>query len=241
MRLKTIFVVLFVPIVMLTNAFAEEKKWKDQAELSFVNTGGNTDVTSLSAKNELKYQFSKKLLASWKLQTLFGESDGVKNAENYFTELRADYSFSGKLFLSVNANWLKDKFSGVDPRVTVGPSVGYHFLAGPKHSLVGEAGLLYVNEEHTDNTQVDYLGGRLFAKYEYAFSEKNKFSQSVEALNDFDNSDNTNLISETALVTALTDVLSQKASYVIKYDNEPIPATLDRTDTILSLTLIVNF
>jgi putative salt-induced outer membrane protein YdiY len=39
----------------------------------------------------------------------------------------------------------------------------------------------------------------------------------------------------------LSDNLSLKASYVIKYDNQPIPETLEETDTILAVTLVVNF
>ncbi|MBW1717864.1 MAG: hypothetical protein JRJ77_19075 [Deltaproteobacteria bacterium] len=32
---------------------AEEKKWKDEAEFSFVNTSGNTDITTLAGTNFL--------------------------------------------------------------------------------------------------------------------------------------------------------------------------------------------
>jgi putative salt-induced outer membrane protein len=49
------------------------------------------------------------------------------------------------------------------------------------------------------------------------------------------------VISETALISALSDYLSLKTSYVVKYNNQPVPATLEETDTILSVTLVVNF
>jgi putative salt-induced outer membrane protein YdiY len=47
--------------------------------------------------------------------------------------------------------------------------------------------------------------------------------------------------SETALISALSGYLSLKASYVIKYNNKPVPETLEETDTILSVALVVNF
>ena len=136
---------------------------------------------------------------------------------------------------------MKDKFAGFDSRYYVGPGAGYKFLMGPKHILVGEVGLRYVNEEYTNNTDADYLEGLAFAEYEYAFTNKNKFSQSLEFLYDFENSDNYRLNSETALLSSLSDYLSLKTSYVIKYDNEPVPSTLDDTDTILAIALVVNF
>jgi putative salt-induced outer membrane protein len=136
---------------------------------------------------------------------------------------------------------LQDKFAGIDSRYYLGPGAGYKFLIGPKHFLVGEAGHNYVNEEYTDDTDKHYLGGRAFARYEYALTEKNKFSQSMEFLYDFDDSDNCNVNSETAVISALSDYLSLKASYAIKYDNQPVPSTLEETDTVLAITLVVNF
>jgi len=235
------FTVFFVFFAIVTGVCAQEKKWSDQAELSFVDTGGNTDVTSLSANNLLKYKFSDELQAAWKFGVLYGQSDGEKNAESYFSDLRMDYLFTQYLYCFVNAGWSKDKFAGFDSRYYVGPGAGYKFFAGPKHFLLTEISLNYVNEQYIDDTDKEYLGGRAFAAYEYAFTDKNKFSQSVEYLHDFDNSHNYNVNSETALISALSNYLLLKTCYVVKYDNQPVPSTLKETDTILSVTLVVNF
>ncbi len=234
-------IVLLVVFSMVTGVFAEEKKWVDEAELSFVDTGGNTDVVSLSAKNLLKYSFSEELTGAWKLSALYGESGGVKTAERYSTELRLDYLLTERLFSALIAGWLKDEFAGIESRYYLGPAVGYGFLNGPRHFLVGEVGVNYVTEEYIDGTEEDYLEGRASGQYQYAFTEKNRFSQSLEFLYDFEDSDNYRVNSETALISALSDYLSLKASYEIKYDNKPVPSTLEETDTILSVTLVVNF
>jgi len=241
MKSKRFFTALFIVFAIATGVCAQEEKWSDQAELSFVDTGGNTDVTSLSAKNLLKYKFSDELQAAWKLGALYGQNDGEKNAESYFSNLRLDYLFTEHLYSFINAGWSKDKFAGFDSRYYVGPGTGYKFLAGPKHFLLAEVGLNYVNEQYIDDTDKEYLGGRAFAEYEYAFMDKNKFSQSMEYLHDFDDSENYNVNSETALISALSDYLSLKTSYSVKYDNKPVPSTLKDTDTILSVTLVVNF
>jgi len=62
----------------------------------------------------------------------------------------------------------------------------------------------------------------------------------VEFLYDFDDSENYNVNSETALIAALNDYLSLKASYLVKYYSQPVPETLKETDTILGIALVVN-
>ena len=241
MRAMKSLTALFVFLAMATGVCAQEKRWSDQAELSFVDTGGNTEVTSLSAKNLLRYEFSEKFQAAWKLAALYGKTEGEKTAESYSSELRLDYLFTDRLYSFAAAGWSQDEFAGIDSRYYVGPGVGYKFLIGPKHFLLGEVGANYVNEEYTDDTDEGYIEGRAYASYEYALTEKNKFSQSVEYLYNFEDGKNYRVNSETAVISALSDYLSLKASYVIKHDNQPAPSTLEETDTILSVTLVVNF
>ena len=232
---------LLILLVLGSDVFAQEKKWSNAGELSFIDTGGNSNVTTLSVKNLVKHRFSEKVEGSWKIGVLYGKSDNVTNSESYLTELRADYLFTNQLYAALIAGWLKNTFAGIDARYYVGPSVGYKFLMGPKHFLKSEASLNYTKEEYTDNTSGEYLSGKVFALYEYSFSDKNKFSQSVEYIYDFSNADNYNINSITAIISALSDNLSLKSSYEVKYDNEPVPSTLDKTDTILALTLLINY
>ena len=223
-----------------TGIQAEEKKWSDEAEFSFIDAGGNTDTTNLSFKNLLKYSFSESLEGVWKLAALYGKTDGEKTAERYSTELRANYLFSERFYGAGIAGWEKDKFAGIDARYYLGPAAGYKFLIGPKHFLLGEVGLDYVTEEYIDNTDDDFMRGRIFGQYEYAFSAKTRFKDTLEFLYNFDDSDDYNINSETSLITSLSDQLSLKTSYEIRYDHKPVPATLDNTDTVLSVTLVVN-
>jgi putative salt-induced outer membrane protein len=241
MRTATVVVILSVIFSSIPAVYGEEKKWEDEAELSLVDTGGNTDLMSVSGSNTLQYAFDENFKGAWELSALYGESDGVKNAESYSTEARLDYLFTDQLYAAGIAGWLKDEFAGIEAKYYLGPAVGYRLFTGPKHFLLGEAGLNYVTEKYIDNTDEQFIEGRVFGKYEYAFSKKNKFSQSLEFLYNSDDSEAYKVNSETALISALSDYLSLKASYEIKYANKPTPQTLDDTDTVLSVALVVNF
>jgi putative salt-induced outer membrane protein len=234
---------IFCLVVCAATAYAEEgdeRRWHDEAELSYVDTSGNSEVTTLSVKNKLTYQFSEKWSGRWKFQALNGESDGQRDAESYATELRGDYAPTERFYNYLSANWLKDRFADIDHRYTFGGGSGYKFLTGPKHFLLGEAGLSYTVEKLIDDSDTEYLGGRLYTEYEYKISADTKFAQSLEALLDFEEMQNYMLNSETALVTAINSIFSFKTSYVIKYDNEPAENS-DDTDTVLAASLVANF
>lgn len=226
---------------MAAPARAAEKNWTDEAELSYVETGGNSETTSLSFKNALQVKFSEAITGAWKAGALAATNAGVRTAESYYTELRGDYLFTERLYAYLNAGWAKDSFAGLDSRLYAGPGVGYKILPGPIHLLVVETGLNYVNEEYTDDSEEDFIAGRLFGKYEFAFNDTNKFSQSLEYLANFSESQDYNIISETAITSALSSNYSLKVGYTVKYDHLPVPATLDDTDTILAAALVANF
>ncbi len=63
----------------------------------------------------------------------------------------------------------------------------------------------------------------------------------MEYLSNFDDSEDYNVISETSLISSLSDSLSLKITYEIKYDNVPVPETLEYKDTTLTVTLVINF
>lgn len=221
----------------------EEKRFSNETNFALVDTTGNTEALTVAGKNEMKYKFTDKWSGSWVVGALYGKSDGDKNAERYFTDLRADYSISERWYAYGLGTWFRDKFAGFDQRLSIGPGIGYKFLIGPKHFLLAETGLNYAYEDYTDSDEdnADFLEGRLFGKYEWAFTEKTKFSQALEYLQSFKDSSMRKLNSETALVTAITDILALKISYSIFYNNDPRPSDLDDTDTILATTLVITY
>jgi putative salt-induced outer membrane protein len=221
----------------------EEKRFSNEANFALVNTTGNSEALSLAGKNEMKYKFSDQWAGTWVVGALYGRSDGDKNAERYFTDLRADYTINERWYAYGLGNWFRDEFAGFDNRIGIGPGVGYKFLIGPKHFLMGESGLNYAYEDYSDSDEDNrkFLEGRLFGKYEWAFTEKTKFSQGLEYLQSFKNGDTWKLNSETALVTAITDILALKISYTVFHNNDPRPSDLDETDTILATSLVVTY
>ena len=246
MKAKIMVVLLIVCILVSCSLIAQGKNWSNSTELSFVNTSGNTEVTTLSAKSKLIYKFTPKIETMLQVGALYGKSDGVKNSENYNAKLKGSYLISERFYASLVAGWSKDIFAGIDSKTSVGPALGYKLLTSPKHTLNFEAGVEYVDEKYydpnnsLDETGNDYFNGRAFTEYKYSLTGKSIFGQSLEFNYDFEDSDNYDTASVTSVTTSLSDILSLKASYNINYVNAPVPSTLKKTDTTLSVSLIIN-
>jgi len=107
--------------------------------------------------------------------------------------------------------------------------------------MAGGAALAnYVSDTYTDATDRDYPEGRAFGKYTYAFTDKTRFSQSVEFLDDLKDTAKYRLNSETAIITSLGGNLSLKTSYLVGYVREPVPDTLEKTDSLVLVTLVLT-
>lgn len=231
----------FLCICFVVNGFADDKKWQDEAELSYVHTSGNTEVKTLSFTNLFKYQFTDRLASAWKLGALYGESDGDRSAESYMTDLRADYKLAKRLYAYGQTGYSSDEFAGFDHRYYGGLGVGYKFLDGPRHFFSSELGLNYSTEDYTDGTDNSFVEGRAYVLYEYAINETSRFSQAVEYLHDFDDSDNYRVNSDTALKVQINTVLSLKVGYEVNYDNAPTPTDLERTDTRFYTAIVAGY
>lgn len=224
----------------------KEKPWTDEAQLSFVATGGNSDVETLSAKNLYKLKFADRYSFIWRAEALNGRTNDVLSAERYFTDLRLEYAFSEHAYLYANTGWLQDTFAGLDSRTYLSSGGGYRVLNGPDSFLKLEGGASIAKESYLGfdseaESSRRFTESRLFAEYLYLFTPKNKFSQSFESLHDLSDSDRYRLNSETALTAALNSRFSLRISYQVKYNHQPVPATLDRTDTVLSTAIVANF
>lgn len=217
----------------------EEKRLSDVAELSFVDTGGNTDNKNLVLVNTLKYRPGGSWQITWGGKVFFAETDEERTGENYRTDLRLDYEFTQRAYSFGLAAWMRDRFAELNNRYYTGLGAGYRILTGPKHKWLAEAGVNYTLEEFTDKTDEGFPSARTFTQYSYSFTKKNVFSVWAEYLPDLQDSTNYNVNAEAALISALNGFLSLKGSYLFQFDNNPAPGATE-TDTIISLTLVLN-
>jgi putative salt-induced outer membrane protein len=253
---KSMTAVLFILIFVVGVSAQEEevkpeKNWSNEAELSLVSTSGNTEVSTFAGKNAFKVKFADALEGQWDIEALKSRSvdkaagKTETTAERYFTNLKLSYLFTERIYSGIGAGWLRDEFAGLANKYYAGPFMGYKFLLGPKHFLDGELGLNYAIEDYTAEKEAEnfedknFWEGRAFGLYEYVITDKTKISQSLEYLYDFDDSDNYKVNSLSEVTVSISDIISIKTSYEIRYANQ-VPVDIETTDRILTVGLLAS-
>lgn len=239
--MNRIIAAVFV-IGLASSVLAQEvpKKWKDTAELSYVQTSGNSKTSTLSGKNLFNYDWEKAALelAAGGLGT---SSRDTVTAEQYNASEKVSLKLTGKNYAFERTGWVKDRFAGIKDRYDAGVGLGRNFLDTADDKLFAEAGGGYIWEDRLPGVANQSFGTyRAYAKYIRTLSASANASQDFEYLGNLKDSKGYRMNAETALVASISTHFSLKAAYQWKYVNAP-SAGFKKNDTLTSMAIIVNY
>ena len=218
---------------------AAPKKWKDTAELSYVQTSGNSKTSTLSAKNLYNYDWEKTALevVAGGLGT---SSRNTVTAEQYNASEKVSFKLAGKNYAFQKTAWDKNRFAGIKDRYDLALGLGRNLLDTADNKLSLEAGAGYIFEDRLLSDNQTFGTYRGYAKYIKSLSTTANASQDLEYLGNLKHSKGYRMNAETAIVTSISTHFSLKAAYLWKFTNSPA-AGFKKTDTITSMAIIVNY
>jgi putative salt-induced outer membrane protein len=216
-----------------------QKPWTLQTDFGFVNTAGNTSTTTLNAGDVATVTAGPWTLAQT-FAVVYGRTDGKRSAENYVAGLRGDYLVTPGLGVYLGGRYTHDKFAGISRRFEEGSGLSLKAVASTETELTFEAGAVLNQQWSTDGTKDNFAAGRGAMRYKRMLSKAAYFKQLAEILPNFLESKDVRVNSESALVAPISSRIALKASYVIKFDNEPEPG-FETTDRYLTSGLQVVF
>jgi putative salt-induced outer membrane protein len=220
---------------------APPKPVKATGDISFVKTGGNTDVLSLGASDKIEWKTSDRFTLKHQFGWVYGETDGVTSANALLTGLRGEYSLTKRVVVFLGVNYDYNMFAGVKRRFEEYAGLGFVLIDKPKDILRFDAGLSYFEEWALDtDVSNNFLAGRFAGDYKHFFAEKAYFQQIVEFIPNFEVSDDYRLNSETALVAPLSSNFAIKVGYTVRYRGLP-PEGIKKTDTVFRTGLQVTY
>ncbi|OGS14344.1 MAG: hypothetical protein A2234_08970 [Elusimicrobia bacterium RIFOXYA2_FULL_58_8] len=234
-----------IPVLILaglaSSVMAQEapKKWKDSAELSYVQTSGNSRTSTLSGKNLFNYDWAKAALEL--AAGGFGTNSGNRvTAEQYNAAEKVSFKFPGRNYAFQKTSWDKNRFAGIMERYDIGLGLGRLLVERPYDQFFLEVGGGYIFEDRIASENKSFGTCRGYGKYTRILSPTANASQALEYLGNLQDSAGYRMNAETALVTAISTHFSLKAAYVWKYVNTPA-AGFRKTDTLTSVAVIANY
>ena len=252
--------------------------WAATAEVSYVVTGGNTSTSALSLGTTFSRKWTKDTLlfksyiltsdATTTTRTAQGTETDFTIIENKVTrQVAANYLLAGQydrhiskdLAGQVGMSWDRNRFAGVDDRVSVTTGFGFGWVDRPRTQVKTAAGLTYTVRQYVGQRAESFAGFRLTV----AGDQKVLASSALSTLFVFD--DNLNRSSDwrfdwansvTASISkslALKVILRTLYAHVPALQNLPlldpvgdptglfVPFPLKKLDTFLTTSLVINF
>jgi putative salt-induced outer membrane protein YdiY len=208
-------------------------------DLGFINTSGNTHVSTLNASDALTVWTSHTNKISQDFGTTYGTVSDKVQTSLWTASLRDDYTFTPVAGLYARFGFDRNVFAGIEQRFEQGVGAAVVPVNAGRNRLEIDLGVSYLEQRSTAAVELNYPAGRGAVIYRYTFAKDAYFQQSVDDLSDLNRFSNSLINSETDLVAPLSRHIAIKVGYQIRYSNEPPPG-FKTTDRLLSTDLQFN-
>jgi len=215
-----------------------EPVWDLKLGLSYVATSGNSDTSTTGASVDYNRRFSLWSLAAFASAVNVTEADAT-TAERYVLGARAAYPVTGRLSLVGGVKGEKDRFAGIDLRTLADAGVEYVFLAGEPVKVTGLAGATWTTEDPRFGDSHDWLGALAGIKAAWKLSDTAAATGQGIFYPNFDETDDWRAEAAVGVQATLTDLLSLKFGWELRYDNQPV-AGFTKTDTVTLASLVLT-
>jgi len=252
--------------------------WAATAEVSYVVTGGNTSTSALSLGTTFSRKWAKDTLlfrsyilssnATTNTRTAQGtEADFTiidnkitrKVAGNYLLAGQYDRHISKNLAGQAGLSWDRNRFAGVDDRVSVTTGFGYAWVNQTRTQVRTSAGLTYTVRQYVKQSAESFAGFRL------TVSGDQKVLDSSAVTTQFIFDENLNRSSDwrfdwaNSVTASISKSLALKVILRTLYANIPalqslplidplgdptglfVSVPLKKLDTFLTTSLVINF
>jgi putative salt-induced outer membrane protein YdiY len=260
-RLPVVFasaVLGMILLLPLTNARAEdppEKKvgWSFSSSVGWVWIGGNSESNSFAfgAEAKRKWEKSELLLSAGGTQTqttiltrtavgapddfvVREESRTDKTAELYFARGRYDYNFSKYFFLFGGADWLRNRYAGIDSRELVALGAGNTWFDKDEIRFKTDYGFTYTFESavvENPFVKTDFPGVRFGYDFWWKLTGTTEFSSTFITDWNIDNTDDVRIDCKNELPVSVSDHFKLKPGLQFLWRNQPALTDVDLFDS----------
>jgi len=226
-------------IAAVTFAFAGQaaaEGWTGNAELGYVQTGGNADTSSLNLKGKAVND-GDEWRTTFEAGALNSDSEGVTTSEKYNFSAQMDWKMSESGYLFARYGYEQDKFGGYNSRMSEAVGYGFDIMKEDDMTWNAEIGGGARQSEDLAGVSTDDTIARASTVFNWQINESSKFTQELSTEGGDAGYTTKSL---TALTNQLAGNLSSKISYAVQ-NNSKAPVGTKASDTILSASLVFSY
>ena len=239
---------LRLPVLALSallggNATAQEAAHpvKVTTDLGFVNTAGNTDITSLNLGERLVYRNADSVWSfSQFASAVYGRTSGQETANQLAAGVRLDRGLGSRLYLFSTLKWDKDRFAGISRRLEEVLGLSWRAIDSKRDVLVAEVGSAFTQKQATTGVDENSVAVRSAGTYRHSLTETAFVQQLLEVLPNVEDGQDVRINSESSLVAPISRNIAVKLAYAIKFDNQPEPS-FKKTDRLFTSGIQIVF
>lgn len=243
-------------LVGMLLALSVQAQWSNESALTMIQTGGNTELETYSAKSEStlkKEKRSYRFGGHYTLGTRGVDSNGDGNfdgkeetARNWDAHTRYTQNISLKTSAFVGIIYQGDEFAGYERRENYETGGKYKFVESKKLNSFVTLAYRYTIEqtvEENDEGIDKFNDHKAVTYYEINRVVREGFSYKfwIEYVYNFTRTEDYLINFEPSLAFALNEVFSVKLAYKGMYDNLPASEGLERMDYQYTTALLANF
>lgn len=232
--MKKILMVMMMIGAAATTAVAGE--WAGNAEVGFVQTGGNTDTSSLNVKGKA-INDGDDWRSTVEAGALQSKDTGTTTSEKYNFAVQEDWKGLSAGYLFARLSYEQDKFGGYNSRTSETVGYGFDILKSDDKQWNAEVGAGARQTEDVAGVKVSDTVMRASTVFNWKISEVATFSQELKTEG---GKEGYITNSVTALTNQVAGNLSSKISYAVQ-NNSKAPVGTKASDTILSASLVFSY
>ncbi len=212
-------------------------EWKGNAELGFVQTGGNADTSSLNLKGKGIYD-ADEWRTTAEAAALNSKNNGQDTSKKYTFSIQEDWKVFESGYFFARYGYEQDKLGGYNSRMSETIGYGFDILKEADMTWNAEIGGGARQSEDTAGVKTSDSIVRASTVFNWKISDTTAFSQTLSTEGSNDGGYTTK--SETALTNQVAGNLSSKISYSVA-NNSKAPTGTKASDTVLAASLVYSY
>ena len=242
-RLTTAAAFLFISAGAAHSARAQSVHdslgWHLTGNLGYVQTSGNTKLSTVNLGDKLTFRPNHTLLFTQTAAFIYGYNDSTETANQTLASLRGDYFLNARLSVFGLAGYERNPFAGIDQRFEESVGMSFFAVKQPKNELQVDFGA-GLNQQTNLGVETDFSFARLAPRFKHNFTGKAYLEESIEMIENLDDTGDLRSMSLTSLVAPVTSGIAIRFGYLMRYDAEPVPG-FKKLDTTFTSGLQLTF